>query len=56
MSLSLAFWIVLLVALLLGGVEAYGKRAQPASLVSGLVLFILLVLLGWATFGAPISA
>ena len=56
MSLGLAFWILMLIWLIFGLVSGY----QPG-LVGGygfyghtLLLFVLLGLLGWHAFGAPI--
>ena len=54
MSLGLAFWILMLIWLALG---VYTNRASLAAAGLNLgLLFILLVLLGWAEFGAPIKA
>jgi len=51
MSLGLAFWILMCIWLAFG---VYQHRAAlPAAAGDGF-LFILLVLLGWAQFGAPI--
>lgn len=52
MSLGLAFWIVMLICVVLG---VYWNWGAPAAARNDLMLFILLVLLGWKTFGAPIQ-
>jgi hypothetical protein len=51
MTLGLAFWILMLLWLVFGVWHAYPNYF----LVGGsLLLFILLLLLGWKVFGAPI--
>lgn len=56
MSLALIFWILMLLWLVFGlwqnwpGIQ--GGQWQPAG--GNLLLFILLLILGWAAFGAPI--
>lgn len=56
MSMGLAFWVLMLLWLVFGLWSAWpgiaGGQWQPAG--GTLLLFILLLLLGWATFGAPI--
>jgi hypothetical protein len=55
MTLGLAYWILMLLWLV-GGLY-YGFAISPGNhylLGGNLLLFILLVLLGWQTFGAPI--
>lgn len=51
MTLALAFWIIMLVALLFGGWQ-YRARANEAWPFG--VVWLLIVILGWATFGPPI--
>lgn len=51
MSLGLCFWIIMLLWLLLG---LWHSWPQPWLLGGNLMLFILLLLLGWHSFGAPI--
>lgn len=51
MSIALAFWIIMLVALV-GGGWTYRARANEAWPFG--VVWLLIVLLGWAVFGAPI--
>lgn len=52
MSLSLLFWICMLLLLVLGGYACY-----PLTRFSGvgLLLFLALLALGWAQFGPPIK-
>lgn len=53
MSIALVYWILMLLWLVLGfafGPAPFNWRATGPNLL----LFILLVLLGWKTFGAPI--
>ena len=55
MSLGLAYWICMLVWLILGCWSYWpvtGPNLRP--LGGTLLLFILLVLLGWQVFGAPL--
>jgi hypothetical protein len=55
MSMSLLFWILMLIWLIFGFFQHWG--VVPGSYgVWGhsLLLFILLLLLGWQVFGAPI--
>lgn len=51
MSLGLCFWILMLVSLFFGGYCCW-KQGWPA--VSGLLLWFLLLLLGWHSFGPPL--
>lgn len=59
MAMSLLFWVVLLFWALLGlagashGWPAIKAQWQPVSW--SLILFVLILLLGWATFGPPIK-
>jgi hypothetical protein len=53
MSLGLAFWIVLLLALIFG---IYTNWRTPAPSWGNVLLFILLLLLGWQVFGAPLHS
>lgn len=58
MTLGLAFWILMLLWLVLG---IYTNRAAIAGgqylpLGGDLLLFVLLLLLGWKVFGQPIHA
>lgn len=52
MTLALLFWILMLLALLVGGVRKIGEKAPPWS-ATALTWFLFLIL-GWAVFGAPI--
>ena len=52
MSIGLLFWVIMLIGLLFG---IYSNRTAPMPWVSNsLVIWILLALLGWATFGPAI--
>jgi hypothetical protein len=52
MSIGLLFWVIMVVGLLFG---LYTNRTALMPWVSnGLVLWVLLALLGWATFGAAV--
>jgi len=52
MSFSLVFWILMLLWLIGGIYQNYPNLGWPAG--HNLLLFILLLLLGWSVFGAPI--
>lgn len=57
MTFGLAFWILMLLWLVLGYVCA--PSANPPGFrayVPNLILFILLLLVGWKLFGAPLHA
>jgi len=57
MSFALIYWILMLLWLVFGlwsNWPATGGRFQP--LGGTLLLFILLVLLGWKVFGAPVHS
>jgi cytochrome b len=54
---GLIFWVLMLLALLFGGFSRWpgGPGANPRfEFVGDLMLFVLLLLLGWGVFGAPI--
>lgn len=53
MSLGLAFWICMLVGFLVSAWFAWPNHS-PAAWGPSLFVFLLLFLLGWAVFGAPI--
>jgi len=56
MSIGLAFWILMLLWLV-GGFVWHGPGVMSGQywpLGSNLLLFVLLVLLGWHAFGAPL--
>jgi hypothetical protein len=53
MTLGLAYWILMLVWLAFG---VYTNRAALPAAGGDLLLFILLVLLGWKAFGPPIHS
>jgi hypothetical protein len=52
MSIGLLFWVIMIVGLLF---SCYTNRASAMIWIGNdLVLWVLLALLGWATFGAAI--
>ena len=51
MSLGLAFWIIFLIWAVFG---VWWNWPNHAAVGGNAILFVLLLLLGWATFGAPI--
>ena len=53
MTLGLAFWILMLLWLVLGAWQSWPEPKWPV-LGGSLLLFILLVILGWHAFGPPI--
>lgn len=54
MSMGLLFWILMLLSVLFGWWSWYGPRTY-GPLGTNLLLLILLALLGWKVFGAPIN-
>lgn len=56
MTLALLYWILLLLYLILGAVGSWPKGEAKFGWAhgGGLLLFLLLLVLGWAEFGAPI--
>jgi len=54
MTLGLAYWILILIWLVFGGLVHFGMIATAYAGASTLLLFVLFVLLGWQTFGAPL--
>lgn len=56
MTIGLIFWILMLFWLVFGAYSNWPgiSSGQYAPLGNSLLLFILLLLLGWSTFGAPI--
>ena len=57
MSMSLAYWILMLIWLVFGILSHFGIVAG-VYMVSGnaVLLFILFLLLGWKVFGSPLHA
>ncbi len=51
MSLGLAFWVIMLVAIVFTG---WSADWQPKAWGGSLVWFVLLFILGWSEFGPPI--
>ena len=54
MSLGLAFWIIMLVWFVFGVAVHFGLVGAAYAFGGTLMLFVLFVLLGWQTFGAPL--
>ncbi len=54
MTLGLAFWILMLIWLVFGLAWHGGFMGTYGPWGSTLLLFVLLLLLGWKEFGAPI--
>jgi hypothetical protein len=59
MTIGLLFWILMLIWLIFGLYTAWPTGGQPgwtwAPVGGSLILFILMLLLGWHSFGAPIK-
>jgi len=55
MSITLVFWILMLFWFLFGIAQWRGMVGAYGVWGHSLLLFILLLLLGWATFGAPVK-
>jgi hypothetical protein len=53
MSLGLCFWILFLLAVVLGFPPV---REKAPSWAGSLILALMLLCLGWAVFGAPVQA
>lgn len=56
MSFALVYWILMLLWLVFGLWSNWPASASPKAWGGNLLLFILLVLLGWSTFGAPVHS
>ena len=56
MSFGLAFWILMLLGIVLGFFWWRGALGPYGYAGGGLWLFLLLGLLGWRVFGAPLHA
>lgn len=57
MTLGLAYWILMLIWLIFGLYLGWSDFAANRFYVGGnLMLFILLLLLGWQVFGAPLRS
>lgn len=54
MSFGLCFWILALLWVVLGLVWSWGRPPQWPAIGAGLIAFLMLVLLGWKVFGAPL--
>jgi hypothetical protein len=55
MTLQLIFWITML-SWFIFGTEWSSARANWRPAAGNLLLFVLLVVLGWSVYGAPIKA
>ena len=57
MTLSVLFWVLMIVSLIFG-FWAHYEPAQPFQFKTGgynLLIFVLLAILGWAQFGGPVK-
>ena len=54
MTLGLIFWILMLLWLVLGGVQAWQSKTW-FEVTAPLMPFLLFLLLGWKVFGAPVQ-
>lgn len=54
MTLGLCFWILMMIWLVFGLAVWNGAVAAYGAIGNTLLLFILLLLLGWKVFGAPL--
>ena len=54
MSLGLLFWILMLLSVLFGWWHWQGRAGHYGPVGVNLLLLVLLALLGWKVFGAPI--
>ena len=54
MTLALIFWVLMLVWLALSVWTAYSPVFTGPPWISTAFLFLLLLVLGWGTFGAPV--
>jgi membrane protein implicated in regulation of membrane protease activity len=51
MSLQIAFWVVAIIAFLVGVKSRYSPAEPAWSFGNTLILFVLILLLGWQVFG-----
>ena len=54
MTLSLCYWILMLVALIFGGTPLVREKNWGGAGM-GLVVWLLFLIVGWAVFGQPIK-
>lgn len=54
MSIGLLFWLLMILSLIFGWFSWSGRAGDYGPWGTNLLLFILLALLGWAVFGAPV--
>lgn len=55
MTMGLLFWILMIIWLIFGFAQYGGFAGRYGLVGNSLLLFILLLLLGWQVFGAPIK-
>jgi hypothetical protein len=56
MSFALVYWILMLIWLVFGFWSTWPVTSNPRPFAGTLLLFILLLLLGWKVFGAPVHS
>ena len=54
MSLGLAFWVIVLVAVVFGVLVHFGMVGGVWAGANNVVLLVLVILCGWQIFGAPL--
>jgi len=54
MSIGLLFWILFLIGVLFSGYVYRGAVNTPLIWGGSLLLWVMIFLLGWQTFGAPV--
>ena len=54
MSLAIAYWVIMLLWIVLG-LWSHWPMRSPVIIVGDLILFLLLIIVGWKVFGPPIN-
>lgn len=54
MTFALAFWIIVLIVVVIGGIGVRQPGAAWVPVAWGWALLLLLLLLGWKVFGTPL--
>jgi len=54
MTLAIAFWVLMLIWLVFGALVWSGNAGPYAVAGNTLLLFMLFLILGWHSFGAPV--